>query len=353
MCMYVCIFSLGPKNFFQYSKLREIGGNFSGFRPAYIAVAQRLVPTPSTVLSAILTTSLRTSASDDPPERMSSEDDSCSGDTPPDAIIEDCDDETLRIMLSTDNHLGYLEDDPVRGDDSFAALEEVLFLARKHSCDMVLLAGDLFHENKPSRLTLFKSMNIFRRYCMGKNAVSIQILSDQKKNFRRGVVNYQDEFYSVDLPVMSIHGNHDSPANEGAQGSHLLAALDLLDSANLVNYIGQQGNNKEVEVSPVLIKKGNTQVALYGLGSMREERLNRLWQTAKFSFLRPAETHEGADDDAQWFNLFALHQNRNRGRGSKNCVHESMIPEWMDLVIWGHEHECLIEVSLRDPTWSR
>ena len=33
---------------------------------------------------------------------------------------------------------------------------------------------------------------------------------------------------------------------------------------------------------------------------------------------------------------FCLHQNRNLGRGGKNCVHETMIPEWMDLVVWGH-----------------
>lgn len=36
-------------------------------------------------------------------------------------------------------------------------------------------------------------------------------------------------------------------------------------------------------------------------------------------------------------------KNRDYGRGSKNCVHESMIPDWMDLVVWGHEHECLIK----------
>jgi double-strand break repair protein MRE11 len=34
-----------------------------------------------------------------------------------------------------------------------------------------------------------------------------------------------------------------------------------------------------------------------------------------------------------------VHQNRDYGRGSKNCLHESMIPEWMDLVVWGNEHE--------------
>ncbi len=61
-----------------------------------------------------------------------------------------------RIMVSTDNHIGFMERDPVRGSDSFLAFEEVLATARKKGVDMVLLAGDLFHENKPSRYTLWR-----------------------------------------------------------------------------------------------------------------------------------------------------------------------------------------------------
>lgn len=72
-------------------------------------------------------------------------------------ILEDPDPNTLRILVSTDNHLGYAENDNVRGNDSFAALEEVLYLAKQYSCDMVMLAGDLFHENRPSRRTLYKT----------------------------------------------------------------------------------------------------------------------------------------------------------------------------------------------------
>ncbi len=71
-----------------------------------------------------------------------------------DVIEEDPDASVLRMLLSTDNHLGYLERDPIRGKDSFAAFEEVLSLARIHNVDMVLLSGDLFHDNKPSRKTL-------------------------------------------------------------------------------------------------------------------------------------------------------------------------------------------------------
>lgn len=287
------------------------------------------------------------------------------------AIDNNIDADTLRIMVSTDNHLGYLERDPIRGNDSFAAFEEVLLLSKRHKCDMVLLAGDLFHENKPSRLTLHKTMGILRRYTMGPNPVQFQIVSDQAQNFRSTIsntVNYEDPYSCVDLPIFAIHGNHDDPTRDG--GTEMLAALDLLAVNHLVNYFGRHDEVDKVQVSPVLIQKGETKVALYGMGSMRDERLNRMWQGNKVRFLRPKNPAEDnhdeegqrrrrrngnnaaddSDDDNstegnEWFNIFALHQNRDLGRGSKNCVHESMIPEWMDLVVWGHEHECLIHPS--------
>ena len=265
------------------------------------------------------------------------------------------DEDILKILVSTDNHLGFLEKDPVRGIDSFAAFEEVLQLAKAKKCDMVLLAGDLFHDNKPSRRTLYRTMEIMRRYCMGPNPVKFQILSDSSKTFRSAineVVNYEDEFYSVDLPIFSIHGNHDDPTRDAAGGvlsNEPLAALDLLAMANLVNYFGRSDEVDKVEVSPVLIRKGATNVALYGLGSLRDERLNRMWHSNKVRFLRPVPSSEEANgaegDENDWFNLFALHQNRDYGRGSKNCIKEEMIPEWMDLVVWGHEHECQINLQ--------
>ena len=162
----------------------------------------------------------------------------------------------------------------------------------------------------------------------------------------------------VDLPIFAIHGNHDDPTRDG--GTEMLSALDLLSVSNLINYFGRQDQVDNIQVSPVLLQKGETKVALYGMGSMRDERLNRMWQGKKVRFLRPEEDttgnrqrrndEDGEDDDEEngasnsssWFNIFTLHQNRDLGRGSKNCVHESMIPEWMDLVVWGHEHECLI-----------
>ena len=97
---------------------------------------------------------------------------------------------TLRILVTTDNHCGFEERDAVRGDDSFLAFEEAMRMAEQQqvcACkmetkgllwvvvdgmfmlwdgmmmvvvvywlfqvDFVLLGGDLFHDNTPSKRT--------------------------------------------------------------------------------------------------------------------------------------------------------------------------------------------------------
>ena len=67
----------------------------------------------------------------------------------------------------------------------------------------------------------------------------------------------------------------------------------------MINYFGRQEHVDRVEVSPVLLRKGNTRIALYGLGNMRDERLNRLWQQKKVRFLRPAPVHEHIYSDGK------------------------------------------------------
>jgi DNA repair exonuclease SbcCD nuclease subunit len=60
-------------------------------------------------------------------------------------------------------------------------------------------------------------MEILRNYCMGDDAVRVQSMSGDR-------YNYLDPNYNVQLPVFSIHGNHDDPSRD--QGSKdLLAPL--------------------------------------------------------------------------------------------------------------------------------
>ena len=136
---------------------------------------------------------------------------------------------------------------------------------------MILLGGDLFHDNKPSRNCLFRTMDLLRKYTQGDDPVNFQVrtpafghgaevvlglegrltlrdiwqvVSDQSINFpHRAQVNYEDPNVNVDLPIFSIHGNHDDPAGDGH-----LAALDLLSVSNLVNYFGQQEDFNKVDI---------------------------------------------------------------------------------------------------------
>uniref|UniRef100_A0A7N0SXW4 Double-strand break repair protein n=1 Tax=Kalanchoe fedtschenkoi TaxID=63787 RepID=A0A7N0SXW4_KALFE len=249
---------------------------------------------------------------------------------------------TLRILIATDCHLGYAEKDEIRRHDSFQAFEEICSIADKKQVDFLLLGGDLFHENKPSRSTLVQAIEILRRHCMNDRPVQFQVVSDQAVNFANkfGRVNYEDPYFTVGLPVFSIHGNHDDPA-----GVDNLSAVDILSACNLVNYFGKmilEGSGVgQINLSPILIKKGLTSVAMYGLGNIRDERLNRMFQTPHaVEWTRP----DGQEDSevSDWFNILVLHQNRVKSN-PKNAINEHFLPRFLDFVVWGHEHECLID----------
>lgn len=249
---------------------------------------------------------------------------------------------TIRILVATDCHLGYMEKDEVRRHDSFQAFEEICSIAEKKQVDFVLLGGDLFHENKPSRATLVKAIEILRRYCLNDQPVQFQVVSDQTVNFANlfGHVNYEDPHFNVGLPVFSIHGNHDDPA-----GVDNLSAVDILSACNLVNYFGKMdlggSGVGQIALHPILIRKGLTSVALYGLGNIRDERLNRMFQTPHaVQWMRP-EAREGCQV-SDWFNILVLHQNRVK-TNPKNAINEHFLPRFLDFIVWGHEHECLVD----------
>ncbi|KAI8332838.1 Metallo-dependent phosphatase-like protein [Chlamydoabsidia padenii] len=242
---------------------------------------------------------------------------------------------TFKILIATDNHIGYLEDDPVRGQDSFTTFEEILKLAQQHQVDFILLGGDLFHHNRPSRSCLYQTMDLLRRYCMGDKPSKIWIASDQSEHFHDGytTANYLDPNLNVSYPVFSIHGNHDDPNGPGN-----LCALQLLSVTGLVNYFGRTHDIQNVVVQPILMTKGTSKLALYGLGNMRDERLFRVWRDGHVQFSRPVD--ENWLDDS--FNLFVLHQNRVK-HGPTNYIPEAFLGDFLDLVLWGHEHDCRID----------
>ncbi|KAM4682453.1 double-strand break repair protein MRE11 isoform 6-T7 [Amazona ochrocephala] len=243
------------------------------------------------------------------------------------------DEDTFKILIATDIHLGYMEKDPVRGNDTFVTFNEILDNAQKNEVDFVLLGGDLFHDNKPSRKTIHACLQSLRKYCMGDRPIQFEILSDQAVNFYNSMfpwVNYQDENLNISIPVFSIHGNHDDPT-----GADALCALDILSCAGLLNHFGRSASVEKIDISPILLRKGRTKIALYGLGAIPDERLYRMFVNKQVTMLRPKE------DEDSWFNLFVIHQNRSK-HGATNYIPEQFLDDFINLVVWGHEHECKI-----------
>ena len=129
------------------------------------------------------------------------------------------------VRAAQDNHLGVHEDDPIRKNDSFVTFEEILGHAVRLKVDALLLGGDIFHENKPSRCvatrsaadcrvtaagrrqraakggararhslttspasrrpTVVRTLELLRKYCMNDSPVQLQVVSDQAANFSR------------------------------------------------------------------------------------------------------------------------------------------------------------------------
>lgn len=115
-----------------------------------------------------------------------------------------------------------------------------------------------------------------------------------------------------------------------------LSSLDLLSTSGLINYFGKWVDLTKINISPILIRKGTTQLAIYGLSHIHDCRLARLFHDSKVIMEKPDP------ETGKWFNVMVLHQNR-ADRGPKNYLPEEILPEFLDLVIWGHEHDCRIE----------
>ncbi|WVO13694.1 DNA repair protein (mre11) [Cryptococcus depauperatus] len=272
------------------------------------------------------------------------------GEVPP-SIVQADPDSCFRILLATDNHIGYAEKDSVRGQDSINTFREILELAQNNDVDFILLAGDLFHENRPSRTCLHQTIALLREFTLGDKPVSFELLSDPMDGATPGfsfpAVNYEDPNLNIAIPVFSIHGNHDDPQGTGPEGA--LCALDVLSVSGVLNYFGKldliadetaQDDNPEkgIRIKPILLRKGDTHLALYGCGNVKDSRMHYELRSNRVKMYMPASEDIPEND---WFNILLVHQNRVK-HGPQQFVPEGMFDDSIRLVIWGHEHDCRI-----------
>lgn len=103
----------------------------------------------------------------------------------------------------------------------------------------MVLGGDLFHETKPSRPCLYRTIELLRcaivssvlmqhrKYCMGDQPIRVQLVSDPALNFPTSFkkVNYEDPNFNVSLPIFAIHGNHDDPSGVRKTNNSMLVMV--------------------------------------------------------------------------------------------------------------------------------
>lgn len=183
-------------------------------------------------------------------------------------------------------------------------------------------------------------MRTLRQNCLGMKPCPLEFLSDAATVFEGAFphVNYEDPDINISIPVFSIHGNHDDPSGDGN-----LCSLDLLQACGLLNYYGRVAEADNIEARPILLQKGETKLALFGLSNVRDERMFRTFRDHKVKWFKP-----GADT-GEWFNLLAVHQNHH-AHSATSYLPENVLPDWMNLIVWGHEHECLIDPTKNPET---
>ena len=145
--------------------------------------------------------------------------------------------------------------------------------------------------------------------------------------------NLTKTILNVGLPIFTIHGNHDCPSAQFGK----VSTCDLLQASNYVNYFGKHLDLHKIRVVPLIIsKKGSkSQIALYGLGYIKDTILSDIFKEDKIVFEKPK------GDSKDYFCLLVIHQNRHKKKGRvgvplASSFNPKNIPEWMDLTIWGH-----------------
>lgn len=96
---------------------------------------------------------------------------------------------------------------------------------------------------------------------------------------------------------------------DGQEGA--LCALDLLSVTGLLNYMGKidlpasdsDAQKTGIAVRPVCLRKGNSRLALYGVGNVKDARMHFELRSNRVRMYMPKDKDE-------WFNIFLIHQNR-------------------------------------------
>ncbi len=105
------------------------------------------------------------------------------------------------------------------------------------------------------------------------------------------------------------------PADLSQEGA--LCALDVLSVSGVINYFGKldlaaddtinDTSDKGIKIRPILLRKGDSHLAMYGVGNVKDARMHYELRSNRVKMFMP-EAGEVREED--WFNMLLIHQNR-------------------------------------------
>ena len=85
----------------------------------------------------------------------------------------------------------------------------------------------------------------------------------------------------------------------------------------MINYFGKldlaaddtnnDNTDKGIKIRPILLKKGDSHLAMYGVGNVKDARMHYELRSNRVKMYMPEGGDVGEDD---WFNMLLIHQNR-------------------------------------------
>ncbi len=210
----------------------------------------------------------------------------------------------MRIAFLSDFHLGFKQ--AGREEEAFENAKQAFELAVKHNADLILISGDVFHEEVPNAKTLLQAMELFS---IAKNANDnytkiIKIKGATKK-----------ELTLKGIPIIAIHGTHEF------RGRDYVNYLQLFESAGFIAY---------VHAAKAVCTINNERIAVHGLGGVPEKKALdalKLWDP------KP-------EKDA--FNVLMLHQSLKELLPFEDEMIATLsiadLPSGFDIIVNGHLH---------------
>lgn len=93
----------------------------------------------------------------------------------------------------------------------------------------------------------------------------------------------------------------------------------MLSVSGLLNYFGKLDLSAEenpdpasdsgIRIKPLLLRKGDTHLAMYGVGNVRDSRMHYELRSNRVKMFMP-DGADGGVREEDWFNMLLVHQNR-------------------------------------------